>query len=107
MSKSGAHCHMMVAKTAQEMAAVLYDEVMLNDEWYATWQAKHPDASPRGLQEAFVKKNWSQMVEGARATLAKLLTSSLDDVIKDQIAEALILDKTLVKGRIENHQLLN
>lgn len=105
LSKSGAHCHIMVAKVAQDMTRVLYGALMENNEVYKEWKRTHPGASARGLEDAFVKKYWANAISGARATLAHMLSLSSDDGLKDQIAEALILDKQLVKGRA-NGQLI-
>ncbi len=97
--KSGAHCHLMVAKAAQEMTRALYDETMKNDALWVRWQALHPGLSRKGLEDAFVKKYWPAAIEGARATLARMLVYPLDEVLKDEITSALILDASLVKGR--------
>lgn len=105
-SQSSAHVHKMIAKVAQEMCFALYEELMTRDEWYRDWKAKHPGASSRGLAEAFVKKNWARYIEQSRATLAGLLSQPIDDVLKEQIADALVLDKSLVKGRASPGQVI-
>lgn len=106
-TKSGAHCHILVAKTAQDLTRELFDAVMQDNKIYEEWKGKHPGASKKGLEEAFVKKYWGQAIEGARATLAHMLTLPLDEVLKEEIADALILDKTLMKGRAEGLRQLN
>lgn len=104
--KSGAHVHILIAKTAQDMTRELYDATMQNDVLYAEWRRQHPGASPKGLEESFVKKYWPAAIEPARATLAHLLTVLSDEGLRDQIADALILDKQLMHGRQSGAQLL-
>lgn len=106
-SKTGAHVHLLIAKTAQEMTYELYDATMLNDELFKEWKRQHPGLSPKGLEEAFVKKYWNKAIDGARATLAHMLTLSIEDSLKETISEALIADKALMKGRADNIQQFN
>jgi len=98
MQKS-AHCHILVATTAQENCRLLYGALMSNNAFYAEWKRQHPGASAKGLEKAFVAKFWSRGVEVARATLAHMLTLPLEEDLKSTIAEALILDNTLIRGR--------
>lgn len=98
--KSGAHCHIMVAKAAQGICREMFDSLMHHDELFAKWKARFPEGtSTKTLEEEFVKKNWGDCIPAARATLTQLLTQPIADVLKEEIAEALILDKTLIKGR--------
>jgi hypothetical protein len=89
-------CHELVAATAKEMAGALYEALMADDEAYADWQAMNPDVAKAKLQGRFIARTWPKLIEQARATLAKLLNTSLNDDLKDQIAKALILDNTLL-----------
>lgn len=104
--KSGAHVHILVAKTAQDMTRVLYGAMMENDAIYKKWREDHEGMTSREIEDAFVKKYWNRAIEGARATLAHMLTLPGDDSLKDEIAEALILDKQLVKGRASGVKML-
>ena len=79
---------------------------MQNDMIWREWQRQHPGLGARGLEEAFVRKFWPRAVEGARATLARMLALPGDEGLKNEISEALILDKQLVRGRAENHKLI-
>lgn len=97
--KNGAHCHILIAKTAQEMTRELYAAVMQDDKLYSQWKKMHPDANSKKLEEEFVKKYWGKAVEGARGLLAHMLNNPMDEVLKNEISEALILDNTLIKGR--------
>lgn len=105
--KSGAHVHILIAKTAQDMTRALYDATMMNDLLFTEWKRQHPGMAARGLEEAFVKKYWPLAIEGARATLTHMLTLPGDEGLKFTISEALIADATLVKGRKEGHVQLN
>ncbi len=105
-TKSGAHCHIDVAKVAQGLCRESYGNIVHNNELYAAWRAKHPGASPKGLEEAFVKQYWGEYIPLARATMAHLLHIPGNEHLKESIADALILDKQLVRGREENHQIL-
>jgi hypothetical protein len=86
----GAHAHKMVAKTAQEMAEAVYEKnAGRSNEFYA----KYPD------MKAYVAECWPLYLESARTTLAQLLTTNIDESLKEQIHEALIKDATLRRGR--------
>lgn len=93
------HAHPLVAETAVAMCHELYDVMMSDNLWYDLWKKKHPGLSPKGLENAFVKKNVNQILPQARATLAGMLAQPIDEGLKERIHEALCLDKTLVKGR--------
>jgi len=87
------HCHVLIARTAQEMAGVLYDEQMTDNVIYAA-------AKRQGMTRGkYVKAKWPLLVQQARATLATMLQTSTDDRLKEQIAEALIQDNALMRGR--------
>lgn len=86
----GAHAHKLVAKTAMEMAQEIYEKnASRSDEFYA----KYPD------REAYVSSCWALYLDAARATLAQLLTTNMEESLKEEIHEALIRDATLRRGR--------
>lgn len=97
--KREAHAHFMVAESAREWVLAMYDTVMENNEVRAEWKRKHPGASEKSLQAAFLKKYWRIGVAPGRATLAAALNGPYDDAFKSKIHEALVLDNTLVRGR--------
>ena len=86
----GAHAHKMVAETAKKMA----------EEVYESWASRSNEfyAEHRTLEE-YVKSCWPLYLDAARATLAQMLTTNMDDVLKDEIHDALIKDATLRRGR--------
>jgi hypothetical protein len=87
---TGAHAHRLVAKTAMEMAQEVYEKnAGKSNDFYA----KYPD------RLAYVKECWALYLDAARTTLAQLLSTNIDDVLKDQIHDALIKDATLRRGR--------
>jgi len=86
----GAHAHKLVAKTAMEMAQEVYEKnAGRSNDFYE----KYPD------RDAYVSSCWALYLDAARATLAQLLTTNMEDSLKDQIHEALIKDATLRRGR--------
>lgn len=99
MTKSGAHCHKLIAETAINMTHELYGATMQNNVLFSRWKKRHPGLSPKGLERVFVNRYWAQSIEMARATLAHMLTLPAYEGLKDEISEALILDASLIKGR--------
>lgn len=99
MNKREKHAHILVAETAKEFAGVLYEQLMSKNLEYAQWKALHPDLNSAQLQAAFIAMVYPKLLEQARATLAKMLTTALDPALKDAISDALILDAGLRRGR--------
>lgn len=93
------HAHRLVAETAEALCAELYETVMSNNAVRAEWKRQHPGASEAGLLRTFVRKNTAKLVPAARSTLAHMLATSIDEVLKTSIHEALVLDNTLLRGR--------
>ncbi len=96
------HCHKMVAKVAQEAAGELYERLMGDDQFYSEWKRQNPEASAKTLERRFIAKNWGKCIPFARATLALMLRSGIDEGLKSEIVEALCLDATLMHGRPDN-----
>lgn len=87
---TGTHAHRLVAKTAMEMAQEVYEKnAGRSNDFYA----KYPD------RKAYVKEAWALYLDAARTTLAQLLSTNMDDELKNQIHDALIKDATLRRGR--------
>jgi hypothetical protein len=80
--------HPLVAKTAREMAAELFEELCRRNEFYRL-------NVNRGK---FLAKMAPKLLEEARTTLAQTLAQTSSDVLKEQIAEALILDNSLKRN---------
>ena len=86
----GAHAHKMIAETAQKMAEEVYESwASRSDEFYK---------ENRDLK-TYVSSCWPLYLDAARATLAQMLTTNVDDVLKVQIHDALVKDATLRRGR--------
>lgn len=85
----GAHAHKLVAKTAQEMAQEIYEQNASNNKFYE----EYPD------RESYVSACWPLYLDAARATLAQLLATNMDESLKSEIHDALIRDATLRRGR--------
>lgn len=100
--RPSAHAHKLVKETAEAMAHELYDTMMKDDFWYRYWKKSNPRIAdqPKQLEMAFVRKNLPKLLPQARATLAQMLRTTPDEKLKETIYEALILDATLVRGRV-------
>ena len=86
----GAHAHKLVAKTAMEMAQEVYEKnAGKSNDFYE----KFPD------REAYVSSCWALYLDAARATLAQLLTTNMEENLKIEIHDALVKDATLRRGR--------
>lgn len=86
----GAHAHKLVAKTAMEMAQEAYEKnAGRSNDFYE----KYPD------MEAYVSSCWALYLDAARTTLTQLLTTNMDENLKDEIYQALVKDATLRRGR--------
>lgn len=106
MNKKATHVHRLIAVTAIEMAHELYASIMTDNAWYTHWKNQHPGASPRALERLFVKRNVEGLVPQARATLAAMLGTNIDERQKEEIMECLVLDNTLRRGRDKNTVIL-
>lgn len=100
------HAHWRVVKLARGMAQELYEEVMRDNEVYKQWKLQCPELSPKFLRRRFVELATPGLIESARATLAQLLTTGLDESLKAEIYEALIKDNLLVQGRAKHEAIL-
>lgn len=96
---SQAHCHKLIAKTAKEAAGQLYELVMSDNTVRDEWKRQNPGASDRELELRFIAKNWGKCLGFARATLALMLRSPMEEALKLEVVEALALDATLMRGR--------
>ena len=83
------------------MAHELYDHMMHQNDWFDFWIKTHPGMDRAQLEEAFVDKNLPVLLPQARATLAGMLTTVTDPKLRDEIYDALVLDNTLLRGRIQ------
>ena len=78
--------HELLAETAKEMAAVFYEEIAHDNDFYHFY----PD------QKKFVKREWHRFVESARLELSKMLGySTTPEWQKEQIFDALIKHASL------------
>lgn len=100
-SKSGAHAHVLVAQTARDLCLASYENIVFNNALYDAWKKQNPQCTTtKELELAFVAKYVESYIDVARATLAHMLTLPGDEGLKETISDALILDKTLAKGRL-------
>ena len=97
--RNAAACHKMVREVALALCHETYDTFMQNDQLYHGWQAQNPGLTKDEFEKVWVNKNWPDYIPAARATMAQMLSRPLDEDLKEQISEALILDASLIKGR--------
>lgn len=94
------HCHKRIAKVAKELAGASYEELMSHDVLYKMWKKKNPGLEGKRLQLKFINDKWGLYVPAARATLTLLLREPIDERVKEEIMQILVLDSTLVRGRV-------
>lgn len=103
------HCHPTVAKVAMEIVMESYDALMHHDEHWHAFKAQFPDKTSGELEQIYLDWNWGKGVDAARHTLARMLDPAvcpaLTDKDRNDIHEALILDKSLMLGRETNWDL--
>lgn len=85
-----AHCHLLVKDTARSLAEALYEKM-------ASASPAFYKANPE--VRTFVNHTWKHLIEEARTTLVRMLSLPYPQELKDQIAEAIILDNTLTRDR--------
>jgi len=100
------HCHVQVAAVAKEATSELYETLMGDNLMYETWRKQHPGTSDKRLRQLFVDRNWPRCIPFARATLARLLTTPIDEKVKESIMEVLVKDASLVRGRVTQADLM-
>ncbi len=100
--KARAHCHFLIKETAQGICHELFDQLMQDDMLFGLWKKRNPGLTTKQLEAKFVAKMWGkpEALQGARATLATMLNHPIDDVLKNQILDALVLDNSLKFGRV-------
>jgi len=82
-------CHTLIRETAESMAKSLYEKLAVKNDFFAA----NPKETP------FVAKMWPVLIEEARATLVNMLSLPYPEQLKEQIADAIIKDNTLTRGR--------
>lgn len=89
---SGAMCHELLASVAKAIAGKMYDSFASDNEFYKLW----PDV------KEYIALEWGRFVPEARRALAmRLGAKDASNEEKEQIYEALALDRSLPKGRID------
>lgn len=100
MSTKQKFAHTLVAETAKEMAAVFYEEIAHDNEFFAFY--------PK--QKQFINREWKRFVEPARKQLALMLGNPMvPEWQKEQIMDALIkhasmpgnIDRRVAKNLID------
>lgn len=86
-------CHALIKKTAEEIAAEVYEDAAHDNAFFAEW--------PR--RRTFVRKNWTIYVDAARKALIRILHGEYPEAMKQPIYEALIIDGSMKKARDPVH----
>lgn len=99
------HCHPLLRATAIEMAGDLYDLMMKNNQQFAEWKRLHPDLGTLAeLEIRFIELKWPELIEDARATLARMLAGGASEELKTTIHDALVKDNPLRLARLARTQ---
>lgn len=80
--------HKLLKKTAVEMAGAIYEEMARDNAFFAKW----PN------QRNYIRKNWQFYIKAARTTLAQMLGGNYPEMMKEEIFEALLQDRSLPHG---------
>ena len=92
--------HKMVMDLAVKMADEVFEEAMSRDnELYRGMKDAHPGKGTKYLRRIFVSNLAPRLLGDARATLAKMLTTPIDEALKASIYEALTLDNAVPVDR--------
>lgn len=100
-------CHQDVRSVAVGMAHEAYAALMSRNEWYAALKEANPGVPGDWLEKGWVNEHWPRFIPGARATMAGMLAQPIPEPLKEQITEALILDKTLMRRRESGARVMN
>ncbi len=94
---NGAMAHWRIVEVAKGIAGKMYDRFAGNDEFYKMF--------PK--EQEYTNTEYGRYIPEARAALAKMLTlPTVSDADKEEIMDALILDRGLPVGRISGFKPL-
>lgn len=79
------HTHILIRKTAEEIAGAFYELAAANPDFYTNW--------PK--QRTYIRKNWPAFIPAARAQLTRMLQLDYSDHVKQEIYEALVNDRSI------------
>lgn len=81
----GRRTHILIERTAKDMAEALYEIDMKNNRLYGRFRGKEG-------KRKYILALYPQLIDQARTTLAKLLATNISEVLKTEIYDALELD---------------
>lgn len=94
-------CHVRIADVAKAAAGELYERQMGDNLFYEEWKRQNPGATPKQLEERFIKRNWGKCIDFARKTLTMMLTrDDIAESMKDEIMVILEQDQILRNRRV-------
>ncbi len=94
--KTQVYCHQLLRETAVAMAAEFWEIMAQANQPPGQWRGWHP------VQRSFAENHFGKFLEAARGALVHMLTTPIDDGLKTQIQEALVLDRPLREHRTMN-----
>jgi len=97
--QQGIHAHYRVVDMAKDLCMASYEAAMGNNTVRKAWKDRHPTFTERQLQVAWLAKHLAAHIAPARAILAGMLNSGIDENEKAKIHEALLKDNFLTRGR--------
>lgn len=98
----GTHCHKLLRGTAIELAAAVYDELALRNDWYDAHKKRYQDIAdkPNALMLAWIDEHWPDFIEEARMVLVEMLSrNDVSELVKEEAHEALTKDQRFREGR--------
>jgi len=94
------HAHKMIADIAVNMANEIFEEAMRrNNELYRQVRKQNEELSLESCRKKYVREIAPTLVGEARATLSRMLGTSISEELKKNIHEALLMDAALSRGR--------
>jgi hypothetical protein len=96
---NAAACHKGVRDVAVGMAHEAFAALMQRNDWWAKMKELYPELTSTQIENYWVNQHWPTFIDPARATMAAMLRGPQNEGLKDSIAEVLILDGTLRRGR--------
>lgn len=103
---NAAAAHRLVRDVAVDFAHEAYAALMARNDWYDALKRANPGVTPEWLEKGWVNMHYPRFLEAARAQMAGMLAGPQDGPLKEQIAEALMLDNTLTRGRASGAKIL-
>lgn len=90
-AKPPRHTHKLMRETAEALCAEFYEVAAKDNRFHREWPS----------QQRYVRLKWGAFVDKAREILAGMLNGPYDEILKQQIYEALLKDTALRGGDVQ------